>query len=126
MLKRDVKKDEDANERVSQIVLPSDKRQHARIAVNEEFQSIEEYIAEYVVNISHGGVYIRSKQPLPIGTKVTLNFSVILEDIESIEGEGEVVRVDMSQKNVGMGIAFTRLSAESSALIERIYSHYLE
>lgn len=88
--------------------------------VNQEFECIEDYISEYVSDISKGGVFIRSKNPLPVGTTVTLHFSVIVEDIETIEGEGEVIRVDMSEDRMGMGIAFTKLTSESKELIDRI------
>ncbi len=50
---------------------------------------------------------------------MNLKFSVIVEDFETIEGEGEVVRVDMSPDNMGMGVAFTRISAKSMDLISR-------
>ena len=96
-------------------------RQHKRVAINQEFRCIEDYIAEYVSNISQGGVFIRSTNPLPVGTKVTLHFSVILDDIETVEGEGEVVRVETGPGEVGMGVAFTRLTAESKELIDEIY-----
>jgi uncharacterized protein (TIGR02266 family) len=96
-------------------------RQHRRVAINQEFACIEDYIAEYVSNISHGGVFISSKNPLPVGTKVTLQFSVILDDIRTVEGEGEVVRVETGPHEVGMGVAFTRLTAESKELIDEIY-----
>lgn len=95
-------------------------RQHDRAQVNREFESIEEFIAEYVTNISQGGVFIRSKNPLPVGTKVNLKFSVIVDDFETIEGEGEVVRVDMDPENMGMGVAFTRLTSESLEMINRV------
>lgn len=97
-------------------------RQHKRVDVNAEFEAIDEYIAEYVSNISQGGVFIRSKNPLPVGTKVTLRFSVIVEDVEIVEGEGEVVRCEHSPENMGMGVAFTRLTASSKKLIDRILS----
>ncbi len=97
-----------------------DRRNHERVPVNQEFECIEDYISEYVSDISKGGVFIRSKNPLPVGTTVTLNFSVIVDDVETIEGEGEVIRVDMSDEQMGMGIAFTKLSAESKELIDRI------
>ncbi len=100
--------------------MADDQRQHSRHGVNDEFESIEEFVAEYVTNISHGGVFIRSKNPLPVGTKVNLRFSVIVDDFETIEGEGEVVRVDMTPGNMGMGVQFTRLSAESLDLINRV------
>lgn len=97
-----------------------DNRQHRRVLVNQEFECIEDYIAEYVSNISQGGVFIRSKNPLPQGTRVTLQFSVILDDIEEVTGEGEVVRVNESPENSGMGVAFTRLDARSKELIDEI------
>lgn len=99
---------------------PADRRRHKRVPVNQEFGCIEDYISEYVTDISKGGVFIRSKNPLPVGTTVTLHFSVIVEDFETIEGEGEVIRVDMTSGNMGMGIAFTKLSSDSKDLIDRI------
>ncbi len=96
-----------------------DRRRHQRVAVNHEFVPIDDYIAEYVTSISPGGVFIRSRNPLPVGTRVDLRFSVILEDIHHIEGKGEVVRVQPTDPQ-GMGVAFTRLSATSKAIIDRI------
>lgn len=89
-----------------------------RITVNREFTSIEAFINEYVVNISRTGAFIRSRDPLPIGTRVNLRFSLILDEIETIEGVGEVVR--LSSQPPGMGVVFRRLSAASQALIERL------
>src|SRR5690625_2082747 len=105
--------------------MPShEKRSHGRVPVNQEFHCIDEYIAEYVSSISRGGVFIRSKNPLPVGTRVTLKFSVIVDDIETVEGEGEVVRVENDGTEVGMGVAFTRLTAESKALIDQIIERF--
>lgn len=101
-----------------------EKRGHDRVPVNQEFACIEDYIAEYVTSISPGGVFIRSQKPLPVGTRVDLKFSVILDDVETVEGEGEVVRVQNGDKNKGMGVAFTRLSAESKKLIDHIMERY--
>jgi uncharacterized protein (TIGR02266 family) len=98
----------------------SEHRQHTRVMINQEFECIEDYIAEYVANISQGGVFIRSKNPLPVGTKVTLEFSVILDDFAEVSGEGEVVRVDPSPESTGMGVAFTRLDAASKDLVDEI------
>lgn len=100
------------------------KRGHERVPINQEFACIEEYIAEYVSSISPGGVFIRSQKPLPMGTRVNLKFSVIVDDVETVEGEGEVVRVKSDADETGMGVAFTRLSAESKELIDRIMDRY--
>ena len=89
-----------------------------RATVNHEFASVDEFINEYVTNISRSGVFIRSKNPLSVGTKVDLKFTIILEDPEIIEGIGEVVRVNDDPK--GMGVVFISLSNVSQNLIARL------
>jgi uncharacterized protein (TIGR02266 family) len=106
--------------KIEQLTSDDDLRQHDRTTINQEFNTIDEFIAEYVTNISQGGVFIKSKNPLPVGTRVTLKFSVIVDDFETVEGEGEVVRVDNAPGNQGMGVAFTRLTAESKKLVDEI------
>ena len=59
--------------------MTQEQRQHHRYDVNEEFETIDAFVAEYVTNISHGGVFIRSKNPLPVGTKVNLKLFVRVE-----------------------------------------------
>src|SRR2546430_1273380 len=97
---------------------PMQPRKHERLTINKEFESFDAFIHEYVTNVSRGGVFIKSKTPLPIGTKVNLRFTLIMDDIETIEGTGEVVRVE--QEPCGMGISFSELAPESKALIERV------
>jgi uncharacterized protein (TIGR02266 family) len=89
-----------------------------RVTINQEFTSVEQFITEYVTNISRSGVFIRSKDPLPPGTRVNLRFTVIMDEIETIEGVGEVVRV--SREPPGMGVAFVELTSYSKRLIERL------
>jgi hypothetical protein len=96
----------------------SDKRGDERVTINKEFESFDAFIQEYVTNISRTGVFIKSQQPLPIGTRVNLRFTVIMDDIETIEGVGEVVRVETSP--AGMGVVFRELSTYSKGLIEKL------
>jgi Tfp pilus assembly protein PilZ len=96
----------------------SKKRRDDRVTINKEFESFDAFIHEYVTNISRTGVFIKSKAPLPIGTKVNLRFTLIMDDIETIEGTGEVVRVEAEP--AGMGIVFCELACESKTLIERV------
>ena len=93
-------------------------RKDERVTINKEFESYDAFIAEYVTNISRTGVFVRSKSPLPIGTQVNLRFTVIMDDIETIEGVGEVVRVH--DDPAGMGVVFTELSSYSQGLIEKL------
>ena len=92
------------------------KREYERVTINKEFESFDAFIQEYVTNISRTGVFIRSKTPLPVGTKVNLRFTVIMDDIETVEGTGEVVRVEEN----GMGVVFRELTGYSKSLIERL------
>jgi len=91
-----------------------------RITINREFRSVDQFIMEYVTNISRSGVFVRSKDPLSVGTKVNLKFTVILDEIETIEGVGEVVRV--SHNPSGMGVAFVELTSYSQNLIEKLFT----
>jgi uncharacterized protein (TIGR02266 family) len=93
-------------------------RTDERVTINKEFESFDAFIQEYVTNISRSGVFIKSQKPLPVGTRVNLRFTVIMDDIESIEGVGEVVRVETDPP--GMGVVFRELSAYSKDLIEKL------
>jgi uncharacterized protein (TIGR02266 family) len=96
----------------------SEKRREERLTINKEFDSFDQFIREYVTNISRTGVFIKTKDPLPIGTKVDLRFTVIMEDIETIEGVGEVVRVETDPP--GMGVVFRELGNYSEKLIQKL------
>lgn len=93
-------------------------RRDERVTINKEFESYDAFINEYVTNISRSGVFIRSKSPLPVGTRVNLHFTVIMDDIEAVEGVGRVVRVHDDPP--GMGVVFTELSGYSKGLIDKL------
>ena len=90
-----------------------------RVTINHEFGSVDQFIAEYVTNISRSGVFIKTRSPLAVGTKVNLKFTVIMEDLEVIEGIGEVVRVQLDEP-VGMGVVFIELTSHSQGLVTRL------
>ena len=108
----------EAKDEGAQRPVPGPERREERVTINKEFESYDAFIAEYVTNISRTGVFVRSKTPLPVGTKVNLMFSVIMDDIETVEGVGEVVRVHDDPP--GMGVVFTELSKYSQGLIEKL------
>ena len=98
-------------------------RRQARITINKEFESFDAFIQEYVTNISRTGAFIKSKAPLPVGTKVNLCFTVIMDEMETVEGVGEVVRVE--ENPPGMGVVFREISAYSKGIIERLLTQGL-
>lgn len=95
-----------------------EQRVEERVTINKEFESFDAFIHEYVTNISRSGAFVKSKEPLPVGTLVNLRFTVIMDDIETIEGVGEVVRVQHDPP--GMGVVFTELSQYSKHLIDSL------
>lgn len=94
------------------------RRQEVRLTINKEFDSFDQFVQEYVTNISRSGVFIKTQEPLEVGERVALRFSVIMDGIETIEGEGEVVRVGDNPR--GMGVVFRRLDQFSRRLVERL------
>jgi hypothetical protein len=108
--------DEDPTLEAQETLGFDEKRRHERVTINREFDSFEAFIQEYVTNISRSGVFIRAKQQLPIGTKVNLKFTVIMQDIETIEGTGEIVR----HAEGGMGVVFRELTSYSKDLLEKL------
>ena len=96
----------------------SERRDSDRVTINKSFDSFDQFVREYVTNVSGSGAFIRTNAPLPIGTEVDLKFSVVLESVETIEGVGEVVRVETDPP--GVGVVFKRLSTYSRELIERL------
>jgi uncharacterized protein (TIGR02266 family) len=93
-------------------------RKSERVTINKEFDSFDQFITEYVTNVSRSGVFIKTKTPPPVGTEVDLRFSIIMDDIHTIEGVGLVVRVESDPP--GMGVVFKELSAFSKSLLEKL------
>jgi uncharacterized protein (TIGR02266 family) len=100
------------------------RRQQARLTINKEFDSFDQFVREYVTNISRSGVFIKTAAPLPVGSQVDLKFTVVMDGIETIEGEGEVVRVE--QNPSGMGVVFRKLGRYSQRLVERLLTQHAE
>ena len=94
------------------------KQRETRLTLNKEFESFDAFVREYVANVSKTGAFVLRADPLPVGTEVNLRFTVIMDGVETVEGVGQVVRVQ--QDPPGMGVVFTRISQYSQQLIERL------
>lgn len=93
-------------------------RRDERLTINKEFESFDAFVSEYVANVSRSGVFVRSAAPLSVGTRVNLRFTVLADEVETVEGVGEVVRVHDDPP--GMGVVFTQLSSYSQQILERL------
>jgi type IV pilus assembly protein PilZ len=104
----------------------ADKRRFARTAlsllVQYRFNTFEDFLAEYSVNLSAGGMFIRTDHPKEEGSIIYLQFS-LKDGSRLVEGMGRVVRVNppgTPGRVAGMGIEFLNFDAESMALIDEI------
>ena len=93
-------------------------RQNERVTINKEFESFDSFVDEYVTNVSRTGAFIKRDDLLPVGTEVNLRFTVIMGEIETVEGVGRVVRVQEDPR--GVGVVFTKVSQYSQHLLERL------
>jgi molecular chaperone DnaK len=101
-----------------------ERREHPRLPlemlVQFRLQDMDEFMRDHAVNLSAGGMFVRTRKPQPLDTMVYLQFR--LEDgVKLIEGLGKVVHVNSPEDPVpGMGIEFVNLDKDSRALIDEI------
>jgi uncharacterized protein (TIGR02266 family) len=82
-----------------------------------------------MTNISRGGVFIATEDPLPIGTSLQLRIQVG-ELGRTMDIAGEIVTVntgaDMKTSERGMGIRFTTRSEEDESLVKELYGKAMD
>ncbi|MDB4952849.1 MAG: type pilus assembly PilZ [Myxococcales bacterium] len=100
------------------------KRTPVTLKIKFKSETIEQFIERYAVDVSQGGIFIRTKEPLAVGTQMKFEFQ--LRDASPlIGGEGTVVWTrenDPSRPAIapGMGVRFDRLGEGSQTVLERI------
>ncbi len=79
------------------------------IELKVEYKRLNAFFADYTRNISHGGTFIQTEKPLPIGTEFVFKLQVPnLEEPLSIEGQVRWINEVGSdtEEGPGMGIRF--------------------
>jgi uncharacterized protein (TIGR02266 family) len=93
------------------------------------FDRFSGFILEYSSNISPGGMFLKTKAPLPLGKTLDFEFSMG-DGYELIKGRGEVVwsrqEDDGPTRPAGMGIRFLELSEGSKELIYRMVDQHVQ
>lgn len=77
----------------------------APIELKVDYKKLNSFFADYTKNISKGGTFIKTKKPLPIGTRFLFKLSVP-QRTEPFELLGEVVWSTVEGDEPGMGIRF--------------------
>lgn len=77
----------------------------APIELKVDYKKLNSFFADYTKNISKGGTFIKTKKPLPIGTRFLFKLTVPLRN-DPFELLGEVVWSTIEGDDPGMGIKF--------------------
>ena len=99
-------------------------RKDPRFVVNlkVEYAMKDKIVAKYVTNMSKGGIFIQTEDPLPIAEEVPVKLTLpesntIIEVVGKVVWTYDVQKGD-DQVRHGMGIRFVNLSPEWMALLE--------
>ncbi len=102
-----------------------DPRAPVALKVRFKSKSVDEFAEQFSQDVSRGGLFIKSKDPMPIGTM--LKFELQLSDeTKIIAGVGRVVwRRDTMESAgddapAGMGIKFIKMDGDSRSLVDRL------
>ena len=103
-----------------------DRRKHPRmpVSVQVRYRNLDDFFYDYALNISHGGIFIKTRRPLEKGAEVEIEFEV--PDTQSkFKTRGRVVRVifsgDDEYEPAGMGVAFDPLEESDKKMIDLLW-----
>lgn len=104
--------------------LRRDERVPLKARVDYELLSEDAFLFEYTSNLSRGGIFLATRNPLPVGTQLSLRFSLPNGE-GSIETAGQVAWVNEYKRggknlNPGMGIEFVNLLDSDREAISRL------
>lgn len=109
-----------------------DRRAPVSLKVRFKSATVDEFIEQYSKDISRGGIFIKSKTPMAIGTLLKFEFQ-LKDESRLIHGVGRVVwkrdaadAAGDEEDPPGMGIKFIKMDPESRGLVENIVSSRAE
>jgi uncharacterized protein (TIGR02266 family) len=87
-------------------------------------ESIDKFVERYAVDLSPGGIFIRTREPLAVGTKLAFDFT-LQDGTPLLKGAAVVAWVrepDPARTGApsGMGVRFDRLDGDSPRMLERL------
>src|SRR5438270_4392787 len=103
---------------------PKEPRVPVNLRIKFRSETIEQFVERYAVDVSRGGIFIRTREPLAVGTQLKFDFQ--LQDTSPLmAGEGTVVWIrehDPARAGVtpGMGVRFDKLTPVSQPVLEKI------
>jgi type IV pilus assembly protein PilZ len=100
----------------------------APIELKVDYKKLNSFFADYTKNISKGGTFIKTKKPLPIGTRFLFKLTVPHREAP-FELLGDVVWSNAEGEEPGMGIRFIysddKQRAEFEGVVEKLMADSL-
>ncbi len=101
-----------------------DERKAMRTRMDYRNEGGGDFLYEYTQNISEGGIFIETREPLPVGTTVEMRFQPPGTE-DPVEVKGKVVwinpfRPDDDNPNPGMGIQFSAVTDEEREIVAQV------
>ena len=97
------------------------------VAFEVHYRSAQEFLSAFSANISGGGIFIRTQEPLPLNHAVRMRFTLPGVNYH-FDCHGIVVWANPSPTKsflpAGMGIKFVNLVGESKKLIEEFVAKH--
>lgn len=109
-------------------VMADESRQQQRVEVglkvNLKYPDRESFVERFSINISRNGLFVRAKDPLPVGSRVRFEYR-LGDNTRILRGVGLVrwirpVEESSAEKPPGMGIEFVDLDPQSEELVTHI------
>jgi len=100
-------------------------RVEAKLAIRLAYGTLDEFVERYALNVSRGGIFVRTRDPQPPGTAITLDLQLVTGE-KVVRGRGVVAWTTPPsapgepRRDPGMGIRFTELEPESRALVDLV------
>jgi uncharacterized protein (TIGR02266 family) len=92
---------------------------HKVYRIEVKVASVDSFRASYLRDLSQGGLFVRSRQPLEIGTVVTLELHIPDEELP-LALSGTVARVEAQ----GFGVKFNELDLTAKAKLDKILRRF--
>src|SRR5947208_9341379 len=103
---------------------PKEQRGPTNLRIKCRSASLEQFIERYAADVSVGGIFIRTREPLAIGTQLRLELQ-LQDGMALLAGEGTVIWIreaDPARPTVppGMAVRFDKVSEETQPTLDRI------
>ena len=98
---------------------PGVRRKHVRVAIcNKVYVTCNGIASElYTVNVSAGGMYIKTKEPFPVGSKVVISLPIKAGSHMHLKGVVANIQCDIGTQPPGMGIEFKEVGDDERKML---------